>query len=87
MDALPEADRRHRLAGEVRADATPRGTRVRWDAAHRPMALVRDADPGRILSFARGGEVTVPGRRSEVVVDLSHGTGSHRTRLPVEQRR
>ncbi|MFN0178635.1 MAG: hypothetical protein ACKVZ0_07510 [Gemmatimonadales bacterium] len=40
----------------------------RWDGAAYPMALVRDAATGEILSFARGGSATIwsPGRAFDV---------------------
>lgn len=70
----------------VEAEATHDGTRIEWDASRRPMVLVRDADSGEILSFAEGGTITIPGRRHEVMLDLSHGTGSVETRVPVRRR-
>lgn len=53
---------------------------VTWDPRY-PMALVRDATTGAILSFARGGrgEVGAPGGR--VTVELSDGVGSRGRRL------
>ena len=58
---------------------TPAGAdqlQVTWDKRY-PMALVRDASTGEILSFARGGSAVVaaPG---PVHVELSRGTGSVR---------
>jgi hypothetical protein len=57
--------------------------RLRWDADRFPMALVRDADTGRILSFARDGEARLPTTapapdRLEVL--LSDGVRSVRAR-------
>jgi hypothetical protein len=49
-------------------------TALSWDAAAYPMALVRDANTGKVVSFARNGAVTVKGRRFEVT--LSDGVRS-----------
>ena len=48
---------------------------VRWDPAY-PMALVRDAASGQVLSFARGrlGRIAFPG--TALLVDLSDGVRS-----------
>jgi hypothetical protein len=48
---------------------------VRWNPAY-PIALVRDARTGAILSFARGGSVRVPSASGEITVDLSDGIGT-----------
>ncbi|MDZ4865007.1 MAG: M12 family metallo-peptidase [Gemmatimonadota bacterium] len=48
---------------------------LRWDAAY-PMALVRDAATGEILSFARGGVAQVTAPRGGVRLDLSSGVAS-----------
>ncbi|MEO8636009.1 MAG: M12 family metallo-peptidase [Gemmatimonadales bacterium] len=48
---------------------------LRWDAAY-PMALVRDAASGEILSFARGGVAQVNAPSGAVRLDLSTGVGS-----------
>jgi hypothetical protein len=48
---------------------------LRWDAAY-PMALVRDAATGEILSFARGGVAQVTAPRGVVRLDLSSGVAS-----------
>jgi hypothetical protein len=50
---------------------------VTWDAASYPMAMVRDARTGQVLSFARGGSVEVDGEALEVT--LSDGVRSVRT--------
>lgn len=54
--------------------------RVRWDAGKHPMMLVRDAQSGEVLSFARGGEVTVRTRDRQVELVGSAGARS-RTRM------
>jgi len=58
---------------------TPAGAdrvQVTWDKRY-PMALVRDASTGQILSFARGGSAVVAAT-GPVRVELSRGTGSVR---------
>jgi hypothetical protein len=47
---------------------TAEGMALQWNAATHPMLLVRDAETGEVLSFARGGQVELPtaGRRLEV---------------------
>jgi hypothetical protein len=52
------------------------GVSVRWDAAAHPMVLVRDSRTGAVLSFARGGEVTVPVSGTELELVLSDGVRS-----------
>ncbi len=47
---------------------------VRWNVARYPMAMVRDAATGRVLSFARGGDATLWARTDDVDVTLSTGT-------------
>jgi hypothetical protein len=56
--------------------AGPELVQVRWDPRY-PMALVRDARSGEILSFARGGSALVAAS-GPVRVELSRGTGSVR---------
>ena len=48
---------------------------LRWDAAY-PMALVRDAVSGEILSFARGGVARITAPPAAVQIDLSTGVAS-----------
>jgi len=52
----------------------PERVSVRWNAAGYPMAMVRDARTGRVLSFARGGEITLWARSDDLDVSLSTGT-------------
>jgi hypothetical protein len=52
--------------------------RLRWDAATYPMALVRDAATGDILSFARGGDVALAGDAAALDVTFSDGVRSLR---------
>jgi hypothetical protein len=56
---------------------------VRWDPRY-PMALVRDAETGEILSFARGGLARVATRTGRIDVQLSTGVGSRAAvRVPI----
>ncbi|HYW30839.1 MAG TPA: hypothetical protein VE869_04975 [Gemmatimonas sp.] len=43
--------------------------RLRWNADKAPLVVVRDPETGRVLSFARGGDVTVRTSRSELSLD------------------
>ena len=45
---------------------------LRWNTAY-PMALVRDARTGEVLSFARGGRARLPDAGHGVRVELSDG--------------
>jgi hypothetical protein len=55
------------------------GVRASWNAVDHPMALVRDARTGRILSFARGGEAVLPDDAGEVEMLLSDGVRTTRS--------
>jgi hypothetical protein len=58
--------------------------RLEWDAAAWPMAIVRDAASGAILTFARGGDMTFPAAGSTLLVTWSDGVQSvdERVQLP-----
>jgi hypothetical protein len=49
---------------------------LQWDAAAHPMLLVRDLGSGEILSFARGGKVTLPATAAGVELIASDGVRS-----------
>jgi hypothetical protein len=49
-----------RAAAPPRVERAAGRLRVRWEADSFPMALVRDSRTGRVLSFARNGEVMLP---------------------------
>jgi hypothetical protein len=51
---------------------------IRWDQGSYPMALVRDAATGAILSFARGGSATVWPAGRAIEVTFSNGVQSLR---------
>lgn len=72
----------------TRTTSRPRWVRLRWDAARHPVAMVRDARSGAILSFARGGdaEVRTAGDGTDAVdVILSDRVRSVSRRVPVER--
>ncbi len=52
------------------------GVVLRWDAVAHPMAMVRDARTGAVLSFARGGNVTLPGGGGDIELVTSDGVRS-----------
>jgi hypothetical protein len=56
---------------------------VQWDALAHPMVMVRDAETGEVLSFARGGSVQVSSYKREVDLVLSDGVKSSVRRVPV----
>jgi len=47
------------------------------------MVMVRDAETGEVLSFARGGSVQLPASRREVDIVVSNGVTSSVRRVPV----
>jgi hypothetical protein len=57
--------------------------RLDWDASAVPMVIVRDADSGEILSFARGGSARVETSRSELELVFSDGVRSASARVRV----
>lgn len=56
---------------------------IQWDARAHPMVMVRDAQSGEVLSFARGGRVRLPHSRREVDLVVSNGVASSVRRVPV----
>jgi hypothetical protein len=48
---------------------------ISWDPSY-PMAVVRDARTGEIISFARGGSVRLPAGTGPVTLELSEGVSS-----------
>jgi hypothetical protein len=74
-------------AAPVAEAASAGRVRVRWDAASYPMALVRDAASGQILSFARGGDALVAASGpSELEIVLSDRVQSVSQRVRVRGR-
>jgi hypothetical protein len=71
-----------RAAGTaVEARAVAGGVALRWDAAARPMVMVRDPDTGEVLSFARGGQVNVATSKRTLDVVVSDRVGSREVRV------
>jgi hypothetical protein len=83
MAAVVRSPAALRAAPAMRPSVTraANGVAVRWDAAAHPMVMVRDAGSGRVLSFARGGQVVVPAGPSGVDLVMSDGVGSHLERI------
>lgn len=92
---VPEVTRRSHLAsspGDVRALAggrTPafsaaaaaRGrTEVTWDADRYPLVVVREADTGTVVAFARNGRFTLPRAADQLRFDMSDGVRTVRAR-------
>jgi hypothetical protein len=78
-----QVEQREKGGGAVpAAQRMPSGrVRVTWDATAAPMALVRDARTGAILSFARGGSVDLPAIVDDLDVTLSNGVRSVSARI------
>lgn len=57
--------------------------RVRWNATHTPVLLVRDGRTGEILSFARGGDARVRTQATEIEINMSDGVKSTMRRIAV----
>jgi hypothetical protein len=74
----PPAALRAAPAAPVRMVPAAGGVSVQWDAAADPMLMVRDARSGEVLSFARGGSVTLPAGGAEVELVASDGVRSRR---------
>jgi hypothetical protein len=49
---------------------------VRWDGTSYPMALIRDARSGQVLSFARHGSVRLTAATRDLIVTVSNGVRS-----------
>jgi hypothetical protein len=56
---------------------------LRWNATAHPMVMVRDAETGQVLSFARGGDVELSTTKSQLDVVVSNGVKSHLKRMRV----
>ncbi len=54
-----------------------------WDASRHPMALVRDAATGEVISFARGGRIGIPPGVNRVDAQFSDGVRSIRREIVV----
>jgi hypothetical protein len=67
----------------LRLPAPAGRVRVQWDATAHPMALIRDAATGQVLSFARGGTIDLPTDADELELVLSDGVRSASQRIKV----
>jgi len=68
----------------VERDIAGRAT-VRWDADRFPAVVILNPGTGRILSFARGGEIEVSTDAEAIEVIVSEGVRSMRRRFPVSR--
>lgn len=61
-----------------------RAVGITWDATWYPMVMVRDATTGRVISFARGGDIELPDAPPELELVMSDGVRSwtRRYRVP-----
>lgn len=90
IDGRVVAERRAAREADRRFAAAPRAFRTddetllfAWDAEAQPLALLRDADTGEVLSFARGGRLELASRAQRVEVLLSDGVDSTTERFEV----
>jgi hypothetical protein len=68
-------------AAAFAARAVNRGrTRIEWDQERYPLLVVREADTGEVVAFARTGEFILPGPAERMRFDLSDGVRSVRAR-------
>lgn len=58
--------------------------RLTWDPVAHPMAMVRNAATGEILSFARGGEILLRTTATELDIQLSDGVRVEKRRVFVQ---
>ncbi len=70
---------------KIAAEASDRA-RVKWNAASFPMLVVRDAETGQILSFARGGDMSIATRKADMELIVSDGVRSTSKRVRVRGR-
>jgi hypothetical protein len=68
-------------ASDLRVERSGNATTVRWNATDYPLAVVRDAASGRILSLAQGGRVTLDEAAGALDVTLSDRIRSKSERL------
>jgi hypothetical protein len=61
------------------------GNRValRWNASAHPVVMVRDAETGQVLSFARGGDVELSTTKAQLDLLFSNGVRSYGKRVRV----
>ena len=71
--------------GIVARRTAPDRVHLRWDATRFPVAMVRDARSGEVLSFARGGDATIAATRDDLEVSFSNRVRSARRTVPVRR--
>ncbi len=59
-----------------RAERRPGGLELSWNPAAHPLVMVRDAETGEVLAFARGGRTTVAAVGAEVELVFADGLRS-----------
>jgi hypothetical protein len=59
------------------------GVLLQWNAAAQPMIMVRDAQSGEVLSFARGGTARLNTSKHQLELVVSDGVQSHPVRISV----
>jgi len=64
--------------GVVTTQAGPRAMRIRWDATRFPVVMVRNPVSGQVLSFARGGDITIATARTALELNFSNRVRSSR---------
>ncbi len=57
--------------------------RLTWDAAAHPLVMVRDANTGEVLSFARGGDMVIKTSVKQLELTLSSGVASEKMVLNI----
>ncbi len=82
----PESARAAAAAGADIASESGERARVKWNAADFPMVVVRDAETGQVLSFARGGNAAIATRKANVELTYTDGVRSTSTRVRVRGR-
>jgi hypothetical protein len=56
---------------------------LQWDAASQPLAVIQDADTGRVLSLAQGGRVELSSDAQRFSVSLSDGVATERVEFSI----
>jgi hypothetical protein len=83
--AVPAAIENAAEAAQLDAVGSARA-RIRWNAGDFPLAVVRRASTGEIVSFARGGDLQIDADDAELEVVLSDGVRSATRRVRVRGR-
>jgi hypothetical protein len=73
-------------AAAAALDAAGGNARLRWNSTDLPLVVVRDRTTGEVLSFARGGDISVPSVAAELDLVFSDGIHSTTRRASVRGR-